>query len=168
MTFIYTVIKYVTFPGAYIRCFFEQILLRITKTPVEDSRYIRDDEMSGHIEHELIKSPCSALFTALIPCLINICGAAFLAVCSLFFSPSSVAGRIFSGLSLWFAVSLLSNCFPTVEDALNMAHRIYKEGNIFEKILFSPFFAVLFVGAYLEKYSLTFAVSFAMALMLIF
>lgn len=156
MTALYIITRYVTFPGAFIRCFYEHIMLKITKTPVEDDRYIRDDEMSSHIEHELIKGPTAAFFTALIPCLLCLWGALLMAMCPVVFRPTSVAGTVFTGLSVWFAVSLLSNCFPSVEDALNLADRIYRKGNLFQKIIFAPFFAVLFVGAYAERYSVSF------------
>lgn len=161
MTALYIITRYLTFPGALIRCFYEHVLLRLTKTPVEDDRYIRDDEMSSHIEHELIRKPTAAFFTALIPCLLCISGAFLMVLCPLVFRPTSAMGTVFTGLSLWFAVSLISNCFPSVEDALNLADRIYRKGNIFQKIIFSPFFAVLFIGAYIERYSLSFIAAMA-------
>lgn len=161
MTALYVITRYLTFPGALIRCFYEHILLRITKTPVEDDRYIRDDEMSSHVEHELIKSPSAAFFTALIPFLLCVFGAFIMILCPLVFRPTSTAGTVFTGLSLWFSVSLISNCFPSVEDALNLADRIYRKGNIFQKIIFSPFFAVLFIGAYIERYSVSFIAAMA-------
>ena len=161
MTALYVIIRYLTFPGAFIRCFYEHILLKITKTPVEDDRYIRDDEMSSHIEHELITGATAALFTALIPFVLCISGAFLMVLFPFVFRPTSVMGTVFTGLSLWFAVSLISNCSPSVEDALNLAHRIYRKGNILQKIIFSPFFVPLFIGAYIERYSLSFIAAMA-------
>ena len=58
---------------------------------------------------------------------------------------------------IYLGCSLLVNCFPSIEDALNMAEKIYrKETNIIAKIILAPGFAVMFVGAYLERYCLTF------------
>lgn len=161
MTALYVIIRYLTFPGALIRCFYEHILLKITKTPVVDDRYIRDDKMSSHIEHEPIRSAAAALFTALIPFVLCFSGAFLMVLCPLVFRPTSVMGTVFTGLSIWFSVSLISNCFPSVEDARSLADRIYRKGNIFQKIIFSPFFVPLFIGAYIERYSLSFIAAMA-------
>ena len=53
MTTLYIITKYLTFPGALVRGFFEQLVCRICGIPVEDNRIVRRDELSGHIEHEL-------------------------------------------------------------------------------------------------------------------
>ncbi len=156
MTFLYVLTRYLTFPGVYVRCMWEQAVCRITKTVVEDNRYIRDDEMCSHIDHELMGSPTGALAIGLVPCFFNAVGVVFLSVFPFIFRPSSLAGTVFSFLAVWFVLSLASNCFPQIEDALNMMTKIYKEGNLLQKIVFAPFAAVLFVGAYLERYCVTF------------
>ena len=65
-------------------------------------------------------------------------------------------------VSYWFAISLFVNAFPLVEDALNMIDKVYRKGNILQKILYTPGVWTCYAGAYLEKYCLTFV--FAVAL----
>jgi hypothetical protein len=67
-------------------------------------------------------------------------------------------------LFLWVGVSLLSNCSPSFEDALSLKDCLYrKETNIALKIILSPFFAVAYVSAYLERYCITFLLSIIFA-----
>ena len=40
-----------------------------------------------------------------------------------------------------------------------MLEKIYKQGNIFQKIIYAPGAAMLYVGAYLERYGVTFVVA---------
>ena len=158
MTFLYVISKYITFPGAYVRCMWEQIVCRITKTPVEDNRYIRDDEMSAHVDHELIESPSGAFAICFVPFFFNSIGTFLLLLFPFFFRPTGLAASISCALCVWFALSLFSNLFPQIEDALNMVSKTYKKGNILQKILYTPGLIVLFIGAYLEKYLLTFII----------
>ena len=156
MTFLYVITKYITFPGAYVRCMWEQIVCRITKTAVEDNRYIRDDEMSSHIDHELIKSPSGAFSIGFVPFFFGIIGTCLLGFFPILFQPTGGFATVVSVLCLWFALSLFSNLFPQIEDALNMLEKTYKKGNILQKILYTPGLLVMVAGAYLEKYCITF------------
>lgn len=156
MTFLYIITKYITFPGAYVRCMWEQIICRFSKTFVEDNRYIRNDEMSSHIDHELIGSPSSSFAIGFVPFFFNSIAAVLLAIFPYFFRPSGVVGSISGALCMWFALSLFSNLFPSVEDMLNMFEKTYKKGNILQKIIYTPGLLVMAAGAYLEKYSITF------------
>lgn len=165
MTFLYVITKYITFPGAYVRCMWEQTVCRITKTAVEDNRYIRDDEMSSHVEHELVKSPSGAFAIGFVPFFFNSIGALLLAVFPFFFRPMGTVGSISSALCMWFALSLFSNLFPGIEDVLNMLEKTYKKGNILQKIIYTPGLLVMAAGAYLERYSITFIVGVVFLLM---
>lgn len=156
MTFLYVLTKILTFPGVYVRGFWEQVVCRATRTVVEDNRYLRGDEMCSHIDHELIASPSGAFAMGFVPCFFNCIGIVFLSVFPYVFRPDSVSGSVFSTLSIWFVLSLSCNLFPSIEDALNMKDKVYGEGNILQKVLYAPFFAVLFIGAYLERYCITF------------
>ena len=56
----------------------------------------------------------------------------------------------------------MTNLFPSVEDALTLKDLLYGENtNLFVKITASPIFAVLYCGAYLEKWGVTFLTSVA-------
>lgn len=161
MTFFYIFVRYLTFPGAYVRCMWEQIVCRMTKTVVEDNRYVRDDEMSSHIDHEFTKSAQGSFAMCFVPMFFNLLGA----VCLLFFPfiirANSVAATIFSTFAIWFGFSLLCNSFPLIEDALNMMEKVYKKGNILQKIIYAPGAIIAFVGAYLERYNITAVVALA-------
>ena len=80
MKLIYVYVKIFTFPGALTKAFFEQIMCRIFRCPVEDNRYLRTDEMCGHVEHELIRKPVESYLFCLIPGLLNFLLAVMLGV----------------------------------------------------------------------------------------
>ena len=156
MSFIYIFTRYLTFPAVFIRCMWEQIICRLGKIAVEDARYVKDDEMCGHIEHEIIESRISSVTIGIIPFLSAAAGAVAFSVFPYFFRPTSLLGTVFTGLSVWFVISFISNCFPSIEDVLNMRERIYKESHLAFRIILAPVFGVLFIGAYLERYCVTF------------
>lgn len=160
MTAIYWMIKHLTFPGVYARCFWEQVVCRICRVPVEDNRYLRRDEMCSHIEHELMPTARSAFAFCFVPAFFNAIGALFLALFPLIYlmiyETTDLKLIIICALSYWFSVSLFVNSYSLVEDAINMMEKVYKKGNILQKILYAPAAVLLYIGAYLEKYSITF------------
>lgn len=160
MTAFYYITKYLTFPGAYVRCFWEQIICRICHVPVEDNRYLRQDEMCSHIDHELMPTARSAFALCFVPAFFNSIGAfslAILPVAFLFlYETTNIVLIIVTAISYWFACSLYINSYSLVEDAINMMEKVYKQGNILQKIFYTPAAALLYIGAYLEKYGITF------------
>ncbi|MEE1320076.1 MAG: hypothetical protein UHM85_00895 [Acutalibacteraceae bacterium] len=158
MTFIYCLIRYLTFPGAYVRAMWEQTVLRRTKTVVEDNRYLRDDELSGHVEHEFTEKAQGSFALCFVPLFLNCVGIFSLLIFPSVIGASSLAATILSSVSVWFAFSLFCNSFPLIEDAMNMLEKVYKKGNILQKIIYAPGAAICFVGAYLERYSITFII----------
>ncbi len=156
MRALYIFTRYLTFPAVFIRCLWEQLVCRFGKIAVEDPRYLKDDEMCSHIEHEIIKGRVSSVMIAVVPMLSAILGAVCFSVFPCIFRPTSLMGTVFSGLSVWFVVSFISNCFPGIEDVLNLKERIFRESHPVFRVLLAPVFALLFVGAYLERYCVTF------------
>ncbi len=172
MTTFYYITKYLTFPGVYARCFWEQIVCRICKVPVEDNRYLRRDEMCSHVDHELMPTASSAFAICFVPAFFNAIGAFFLAILPIVFlfvyrttNPLLFAA---SAVSYWLALSLYVNSYSLIEDAINMMEKIYKQGNILQKILYAPGAALLYVGAYLERYGVTFIVALLSTVVFIF
>ena len=159
MSFIYIFTRYLTFPAVFIRCMWEQIICRLGKIAVEDPRYVKDDEMCSHIEHELIKNRTLSVLIGVVPLLSAVLGILAFAIFPYVFRATSLMGTVFSGLSIWFVISFASNCFPSIEDVLNMKERIYKECHMAFRIILAPVFGVLYVGAYLERYCITFVVA---------
>lgn len=173
MTIIYIITRFLTFPGALVRGLFEQIVCRIHKTPVEDNRYLRSDENSSHIEHELMKTPGGAFAICFVPMLLQLILAVFVCVTAsadlLYLGYFSMPAGIIDIVCLWVGFSLTVNCFPSVEDALNMWEKLYKtKGHVFQKIIFAPGAVICYTGAFLEKYCLTFVSGIAITLILAF
>lgn len=174
MTAFYYITKYLTFPGAYVRCFWEQIVCRICGVPVEDNRYLRQDEMCSHVDHELMPTASSAFAICFVPAFLNGLCALLLGVLPTVFlfayGTTNIILLLVSAVSYWFASSLYLNSYSLIEDALNMMEKIYKGGNIFQKIIYAPGAAALIAGAYLERYGITFIASviFTASLLFIF
>lgn len=55
MRAVYLTVKYITIVGTFLQGFFEHLSCRMYDVLIEDGRYLRSNEMCGHIEHELIK-----------------------------------------------------------------------------------------------------------------
>lgn len=160
MTAFYCLTKYLTFPGVYARCFWEQIVCRICHVPVEDNRYLRQDEMSAHIDHELMPTASSAFALCFVPAFFNAIGALFLGIMPLYFlflyETTNLVLIITSVISFWFSCSLYLNSYSLIEDAINMMEKIYRHGNILQKIIYTPGAVFLYIGAFLERYCVTF------------
>ena len=171
MTALYIFTRFLTFPGALVRSFWEQVICRICGVPVEDNRALRRDELCSHIEHELMPKSRGSFALCFVPAFFNAMLSFFLAigpVLGLFvFQMTGVPGTILNIVAYWFAVSLWVNSYPSVEDALNMRHKVYREGTILQRIVYAPAFCLLFLGAYLERYCITFVIAIIGMAMLI-
>ncbi len=163
MTKLYILIKYLTFPGALIRGMWEQLVCRICKIPVEDNRYLRSDEMISHIEHELMPKAQGAFALCFVPAFMNFIGAFLLALAPVMFTLyarfDDTVLTIVNAVSYWLAFSLMVNSYPLIEDAYNMMEKVYRQGNILQKVLYAPAAALLFVGAFAERYCITFLIA---------
>lgn len=171
MTKLYVFIKSLLFPGAYLRCFFEQLVCRMWKIPTEDNRYLRDDEMSSHIEHELAPTASKAFAICWVPHILTIISGLLLGmipVMVLFILEiDDLLLTIFCAVCWWFAVSIFASSFPSIEDAINMREKVYKKGNFLQKILFTPGFIVTYIGAYAERYLVSFILLVALTVLLV-
>lgn len=168
MTALYIISKYLTFPGAYLRCFWEQIMCRMCGCGIESDGYMRFDEACGHVDHDFPKGKAKAVCVAMIPGIMNfIFGAVFalsgilpLFILGLDFSASKVMFCIYC-VSLYVGVSMLCNIFPLVDDALLCWERVMhpeKGAGIISKILLFIPSAVMIAGAYVEKYCISFVI----------
>lgn len=188
MTAIYVITKILTFPGALTKALYEQIMCRIFKCPVEDNRYLRTDEMCGHVEHELIERPVASFMFCFIPGMLNFFFALLLGIFPLvnvfylgnysgFVAASPVLSSAISQsnavalvdmilpmIFVWLTVSMLTNIFPLFEDTIVMKEQ-YSKLNIFAKIIFFPGYIVMRVGSVLEKYGITFLLLIAITVL---
>lgn len=169
MTTFYIITRFITFPGALIRGFWEQIVCRIHKSGVEDNRYLRNDEMCSHVEHELMKTPGSAFAVCFVPMILQLIVAFLVAAPAAFdvfyLGAFTMPKGLIDVAALWVGISLVVNCFPSIEDAMNMIDKLYHgSANIFQKIILAPGAAICYIGAYLERYCLTFLSSLVLAI----
>lgn len=158
MGVIYYILRYLSFPGALFRAFTEQFTLRIYEIPTEYARYMQKNELCGHIEHLLAPKKGSFGF-CFIPHIITLLfGLAFLipSGMNLFYLGKF---NLSSLILLYFGFSFITNCFPLTEDAVNMYEKLYGKDSgsstAVKVLLFLPA-AVLYAGAYLERYCLSF------------
>lgn len=164
MNGLYFATRVITYFGTELRVFFEHVICRIFKIPVEDERVFKPSELCGHIEHELIKSAGQSFVMCFVPFFLNL----FLGSCMLLTGSFKLfyIGDFKSPIAyimLYLGISLVANCAPSFEDALSFKDNLYTKSNMFLKIILSPFFAVAYASAFLERFSLTFLLSIAYA-----
>ncbi len=170
MKILYLIVKYITIIGTFLQAFFEHLTCRIYEVLIEDGRYLRANEMCGHIEHEIIRKRSVSFGVCFFPFLFNLLlglitvsvGAVNIYYLGEFFTSSGIV-HIANFLFLWMGISCLTNLFPQWEDALTLKEEIYGKGksNLFVKIIAAPIFAVLYAGAWLQKCGITLLTSMA-------
>ena len=164
MTALYIASKILTFPGAYIKGFWEHLTCKILGLPVEVPGYLRIDEACGHVEHVLPKKGFAAYLMSTGPAFMNfnigiwLFLAGFVNLYYMGITPyDSVGLFVMYVLMTYVGASMLCNIFPLVEDAMNLYDLLYsqKKGNAIGRILAFIPTVVTYAGAYLEKYCIT-------------
>ena len=171
MTGFYILTRYLTFPGAFLRCLWEQMVCRIHGVPMEDTRMLRRDELCSHIEHELFPKAGGAFAVAFVPALFNAVLGLLLAIGptlgTFVFHMNNPILTAVNVVAYWFSCSLYVNSYPSIEDALNMKEKLYHKGNLFQKIIFTPGLVCCYIGASLERWGLTFLLALAGTILLL-
>ena len=72
MRAVYLTVKYITIVVTFLHGFFEHLSCRMYDVLIEDGRFLRSNEMCGHIEHELIKKRGPAFGVCFYPFLFNL------------------------------------------------------------------------------------------------
>ncbi|MGN0520381.1 MAG: hypothetical protein ACI4LB_06535 [Candidatus Fimenecus sp.] len=170
MRVFYLIVKYSTIIGTFLQAFFEHLTCRVYEVLIEDGRYLRTNEMCGHIEHEIIRKRSVSFGVCFFPFLFNLLlglitvsvGAVNIYYFGEFFTNSGMV-HIANFLFLWMGISCLTNLFPQWEDALTLKEQIYGKGksNLFVKIIVAPIFGILYGGAFLQRYGITLFTSIA-------
>ncbi len=164
MTALYIASKILTFPGAYLRGFWEHLTCKILGLPVELPGYLRIDEACGHVEHGLAKKGFASYLMATGPGFMNFMTGfpmflvGYINLCLLGIRPSDSAGLFaFYILLTYVGISLLCNLFPLVEDAINLFDVAFsqKKMNAVGRIFAYIPSLITSVGARLEKYGIT-------------
>ena len=176
MRTLYIITRILTFPGAYLRGFWEQLTCRILGLPVEIPGYLRIDEACSHVEHALAKKGFASYLMATGAGFMNFMTglptflAGFMNLRYMGLTPYDNLGYfIFYVIITYVGFSMLCNIFPLVEDAMNLFDVAYKQKkmNIVGRIVLAIPSAITFAGAYLEKYCITF-IALAAAIVLSF
>ena len=157
MNQFYKIIKYITFPGTLLKGFLEQMFCRIYKVPINDSEYMQNNELCGHVDHELAGktgSFCICWFPHIIMLLLGL-AVSFPAAVNFFY-----LGKfdVLSLILFYVGVSFLTNCNPLEDDVLNMWDYLYgrdSSAKMVSKIFLAIPAAIMYGFAYVEKYGLT-------------
>lgn len=186
MKILYIISKFLTFPGAYIRSFWEHLICRCIKVTIEPTGYLRADEACGHVEHGLAKKPFGAYILATLPGFLTFnMGLAFfllgfmnLEYMGITFYDSKPLFIAYAVI-LYLGISLLCSVFPLCEDILNYWDMAYsKTGKvkahgvlrvfqfIFRIIVFIPAL-ITRIGAFLERYCIIFLLWVAFVVLMI-
>ncbi len=164
MTILYIISKIITFPGAYLRAFWENVTCKILNLPIEIPGYLRLDENCGHVEHALAGKGFAAYLIATGPAFMNfntglwIFLGGFIQLNYMGITPyDSVPLFILYVLMTYIGVSLLCNVFSSVEDAMNLHDLLYsqKKGNVVGRIFAYIPTMINYAGAYAEKFGIT-------------
>lgn len=165
MELIYTIVKYITFPGAVFKAFLEHLTCRLYDIPVEDIRSLQPNELCGHIEHEMVKGRKS-FGVCFMPFILSlICGLLIIAPATInvfYFGKYNVI----SIFLLYFGISLFTNMFPMMEDVYSMWESLYGEestASMLSKIFLAIPAGIMYAGALLENFGITFLTSIAFA-----
>ena len=124
MKILYLITKFLTYPGAFMKGFWEHVSCRTLKLQVTDRRYLRVDEGCGHAVHAPAMTPSKAFLLSWMPCLAQrILGWIFLgasvAPLLIFGQRGGAANPMFvlEIIALFLGISFICNSFPRWEDA---------------------------------------------------
>ncbi len=165
MEMIYRIIKYITFPGAVFKAFLEHLTCRLYEIPAEDIRSLQPNELCGHIEHELVKGRKS-FGVCFVPFIIALLSGLIIIAPATFNIIYLGDYNVVSFFLLYFGISILTNMFPLMEDAYSMWESLYSAdatAKTYSKILLAIPAAIIYVGALLERFGITFLTSIAFA-----
>lgn len=164
-TVFYLIGKILTFPGAYLKCFFEHITARAFSVPTEDNAYLRLTDGCGHMEHDNIDGPWRNFLYAWLPGVFNfivglpffLAGYSGLFLLKIPFAETSRLMFIVYCILFYVGFSMLANVFPLMEDSLALWQSVYEKGSdakMITKIVLAIPSAIIAAGAFLEKYAL--------------
>lgn len=159
MRIINKIIKILTFPSAFLKGFWEQLLCKFMGAPVESKKIFQSGEMAGHIEHEPFPTAAKSFWFCFVTgFMMFLTGVIFSvpAVINLFYlDTASPILRFFGFIYLYCAIGAFSNMFPSIEDGLMMWEKFkgMKKG---AKVILAPAAAIMYVGSFAETWGITF------------
>lgn len=156
MSVIYVATRIITFFGTYLRTFWEHVACRLCKVAVEDIRAFKNNEMCGHVDHEMVKKASHSFLICWLPFTMNfILGTMLLLSGAYKLIYIGVTDSVFYYVTFWLGISCFANCTPSFEDVIAFKENLYSGEGFTRKIILSPFFAVCYVMSFLEKAGIT-------------
>lgn len=166
MTVLTIILKLLTFPGAYMKGFFEQVNCKICGCLVESDGYLRMDAACGHVDHTPADKKGKAFLIAVLPgtftflfgLIFWLSGLEALTLLRVRATDSLPMFVIYVVLA-YLGFSFLNNVFPMPEDAHNNWDLLYgkkSNANMAAKVLLFIPSALNMAGAYLEKFGINF------------
>ncbi len=165
MSIIYVIVKTLTLPGAMLHAFFEHMVCRNAKVIVDDERVVQFNEMLSHVDHQLIKRKGPSFDICFIPFFMNF----LLGFLSLTYGATTIIyfakyADIFGWICLYLGIALLTNLFPQIEDVMMLKDNyLVNNDKKVSKILVTPIYAILWLGARIERVGLTLLTSIGFA-----
>jgi len=161
MRILYIITKIVTYPGAFLKAFWEHITCRLLGIPVIDRNYFAPNLHFGHANHLPAQTPGRTFLLAFMPLVAQrILGLIFLGAAA---PPILLFGVRGAGdsylfwvyvIGLFLGLSLMCNAFPQWDSAKHQWQLFYgkaAKASLAGKILLAPLNAWLVAGAWLEK-----------------
>ena len=187
MKILYLITKLVTYPGAFMKGFWEHRACRRLKLEVHSRQYLLADWHCGHALHDPAATPAKAFLLAFLPYIAQrILGWIFLGASVgplLIFGLRGGAETAFfwlEAVALFLGLSLLCNSFPSWEDARLQWDLFYgkaaeeeapepqpKRAGLPAKILLAPCNAYFLAGAWAERYGIPAIVAVGLTVVLL-
>ena len=177
MKILYIILKFILLPGSYLRGFWEHLVCKILRIPVEPVGYIRLDEACGHAEHSLAKTPFKTWLLVTFPGFMNFnMGMTFflVGIMGIYYLGITVYDSIpvflFYVICLYLGLAFLNSLFPMTDDILDLWDAYgYKRFGLFKKnvgtiifgIILFPWALMTRIGAFLEKHGINFIIGIA-------
>ncbi len=168
MRVLNVIAKVLTFPAAFLKGFWEQLLCKIMGAPVENKKIFQWNEMAGHIEHEPFPTAAKSFWFCLLSGFMVFLMGGIVAIPGVICAYLGASGVVLKALGiicLFNAAMLFTNIFPSIEDALMMWEK-YKTMKKGAKIILAPAAAIMYVGAYAETWGITCLTNYALAVLL--
>jgi hypothetical protein len=153
--------RILTFPGAYIRTFWERIFATLLGIPVTDTNFLRSDGNAGRITIGKASAGQLFLYTLLTGIVCAIPGVPTFIFGFGLIVPFGVLPRdggaplFFVGLAaLYLGLSLVSNLFPSRKDAKALAEAVAAKKSAAVNLFGGLYAAVVRLGAFLEHIGL--------------
>lgn len=169
MTILYVITKFLTFPAAYLKGFWEHVACSALGIRVEYAKYLNTHETCGHVDNDFPEKASKSFWLCFLPGMVNMIFAMpfFLTgIINLFYlgiESTDIQANTEQPFYYIYAAFLIIGCmflcniFPMFENAVYMKDKIYNGENvrlIWKILAFIPVYC-MYIGAFLERFGIT-------------